>query len=176
VTAASAAGNLLALTSQPNRGTAMNIGRRHLAQGLPALGLIAVGLVAAKPAVAVSTDEEAVAKRLEAFRNAQFAREAKALDGLTADELSYSHSDAHIEDKATFIKNATSDKSKFLSLEYKDPWIRVVGDAAIVRFHWIAESETIPEGKKNSTNLHILMVWQKQDGEWKLLARASTKL
>ena len=154
----------------------MNTSRRHLAQGLPALGLIAVGLVAAKPAVAVSTDEEAVAKRLEAFRNAQFAREAKALDGLTADELSYSHSDAHIEDKATFIKNATADTSKFLSLDYKDPWIRVIGDTAIARFHWVAEGETVPEGKKSSTNLHVLTIWQKQGGEWKLLARASTKL
>ena len=89
-----------------------------------------------KVAQAVSADEEAVAKRLDAFRNAQFAHDAKALEGLCADELSYSHSDAHIEDKATFIKNASSDKSKFVSLEYKDPWIRVVGDTAIVRFHW----------------------------------------
>ena len=102
--------------------------------------------------------------------------DAKVLDELTAAELSYSHSDAHIEDKATFIKNATAGKSKFLSLEYKDPSIRVVGDAAIVRFHWVAESESIPEGKKNSTNLAILMNWQKQGGDWKLLSRASTKL
>ena len=154
----------------------MNTSRRHLAQGLPALGLIAVGLLAAKPAVAVSAEEEAVAKRLEAFRAAQFAHDAKALDALCANELSYSHSDAHIEDKATFIKNATADTSKFLSLDYKDPWIRVIGDTAIARFHWVAEGETVPEGKKSSTNLHVLTIWQKQGGEWKLLARASTKL
>jgi len=154
----------------------MNTSRRHLAQGLPALGLIAVGLLAAKPAVAVSAEEEAVAKRLEAFRAAQFAHDAKALDALCANELSYSHSDAHIEDKATFIKNATADTSKFLSLDYKDPWIRVIGDTAIARFHWVAEGEAVPEGKKSSTNLHVLTIWQKQGGEWKLLARASTKL
>lgn len=154
----------------------MTISRRDLAGRSPALGLLAVGLLGATVARAISADEEAVAKRLEAFRTAQVARDAKALDGLCAEELSYSHSDAHIEDKSTFIKNATSDKSKFLSLEYKDPWIRVVGDTAIVRFHWVAESETIPESKKNATNLHILMIWQKQSGEWKLLARASTKL
>ena len=63
-----------------------------------------------------------------------------------------------------------------LSLEYQDPWIRVVGDAAIVRFHWVAESEAIPDGKKSSTNLHVLMTWQKQGGEWELLTRSSTKL
>jgi ketosteroid isomerase-like protein len=157
-------------------GNVMNISRRHMTEGLAVLGLVSIGLLGARVAQATSADEEAVAKRLNAFRTAQFAHDAKALDTLCAVDLSYSHSDAHIEDKATFIKNATSDKSKFLSLEYKDPWIRVVGDTAIVRFHWVAESETIPEGKKNSTNLHILMIWQKQGGEWNLLARTATKL
>jgi ketosteroid isomerase-like protein len=140
---------------------------------LPAL---AVGLIAAVPAVAASSDEEAVAKNVEAFRKAQIAADAKALDALTAAELSYSHSDARVEDKATFIANATNGKSRFLTLEYREPKIRVVGPAAIVRFHWVAEGESIPDGKKSSTNLHILMNWQKQGAEWKLLSRASTKL
>jgi ketosteroid isomerase-like protein len=158
------------------QGNVMNIRRRHLTQALPVLGLVAVSLPGVNPALALPADEEAVAKRLDAFRAAQFGHDAKALDALCAEELSYSHSDAHIEDKTTFIKNATSGNSKFLVLEYQDPWIRVVGDTAIVRFHWVAEGESIPEGKKSSTNLHILMIWQKQNGEWRLLARASTKL
>ena len=140
---------------------------------LPAL---AVGLIAVVPAIAASADEEVVASNVEAFRKAQIAADAKALDALCAAELSYSHSDARIEDKATFIANATSGKSKFLSLEYKDRTIRVVGPAAIVRFHWVAESQAVADGKKNATNLHILMNWQKRDAEWKLLSRAATKL
>ena len=149
----------------------MKIDRRHLA--LPALAL---GLLIAVPALAVSAEEATVAKRVEAFRTAQAAQDAKALGELTAPELSYSHSDAHVEDKATFIKNATSGKSKTLSLQYKDVTIRVVGDVAIVRFHWIGESESVADGTKSSTNLHILMNWQKQGGTWKLLTRGSTKL
>jgi len=154
----------------------MNISRRHLAGPLPVLGLVAIGMPGVKAAQALSADEEAVAKRVEAFRSAQIAADAKAFDELCAAELSYSHSDGRVEDKTTFIKNATAGKSKFLSLEYKDPSIRVVGDVAIVRFHWLCENETIPDGKKSSTNLHILMNWQKEGGEWKLLSRASTKL
>ena len=149
----------------------MKIDRRHLA--LPALAL---GLLIAVPAFARPAEEEAVAKRVEAFRTAQAAQDAKALGALTAPELSYSHSDAHVEDKATFIKNATSGKSRTLSLQYKDVTIRVVGDVAIVRFHWIGESESVADGTKSSTNLHILMNWQKQGGTWKLLSRAATKL
>jgi ketosteroid isomerase-like protein len=148
----------------------MKIDRRQLA--LPAL---AIGLLGAVPAFAAA-DEEAVAKNVEAFRAAQVAADAKALDGLCAAELSYSHSDARVEDKATFIANATDGKSKFLSLAYQDITIRVVGPAAIVRFHWVGESEAVADGKKSSTNLHVLMNWQKQGADWKLLSRASTKL
>jgi len=129
-----------------------------------------------RPAFAASADEEAVAKNVEAFRAAQVAADAKALDALCAAELSYSHSDARVEDKATFIANATNGKSKVLSLAYKDPKITVVGPAAIVRFHWMGESEAVADGKKSTTNLHILMNWQKQGADWKLLSRASTKL
>src|SRR3954470_20808955 len=108
----------------------MNIDRRQVV--LPAL---AVGLLGVVPALAASPDEDAVAKNVEAFRAAQVATDGKVLDALCASELSYSHSDGRIEDKATFIKNATDRKTKFLSLAYQDPKIRVVGDAAIVRFN-----------------------------------------
>ncbi len=101
----------------------------------------------------------------------------KALDVLCAPELSYGHSDARVEDKATFIKNATTNRNaKTLSLAYQDPKISIVGPAAIVRFNWVSESEAIADGKKSTTKLHVLMNWQKQGADWKLLSRAATKL
>ena len=150
----------------------MNIDRRRLA-----LPVLIIGLLGVIPAFAASADEDAVAKSVEAFRAAQFALDAKALDALCAAELSYSHSDGRVEDKATFLKNATTNRNaKTLSLTYQDPKIRVVGTAAIVRFNWVSESEAIADGKKSSTKLHILMNWQKQGADWKLLSRAATKL
>ena len=148
----------------------MNIDRRQLA-----LPVLAIGLLGVVPAFA-GADEDAVAKSVEAFRAAQVAADAKALDRLCAPELSYSHSDGHVEDKATFVANATSGKSKVLSLAYQDLKIRVVGPAAIVRFHWVGEAENVADGKKSATNLHILMNWQKQGADWKLLSRSATKL
>ena len=148
----------------------MKLDRRQLA-----LPVLALGLLGVVPAFAAG-EEDAVAKNLEAFRAAQFAANAEILATLCAAELSYSHSDARVEDKTAFIANATNGKSKWLSLNYEDPKIRVVGDAAIVRFHWIGESEATADGKKSSTNIHILMNWQKQGDDWKLLTRGSTKL
>jgi hypothetical protein len=63
-----------------------------------------------------------------------------------------------------------------LSLAYQDLKIRVVGPAAIVRFNWVSESESISDGRKSATNLLVLMNWQKQGADWKLLSRAATKL
>lgn len=40
----------------------------------------------------------------------------------------------------------------------------------------VGESQAVAHGKKNSTNPRILMNWQKQGADWKLLSRASTKL
>ena len=151
----------------------MNIDRRSLA-----LPVLFAGLMAILPSdsQAATAEEAAVQKRVEAFRDAQRAKDAKVLTAMSADELSYSHSDAHVEDKATFVTNATSPKSKVISIENTDIWVRVVGATALVRFHWTSESETVADGKHTTANLHVLQVWQKKSGVWKLLARCSTKL
>jgi ketosteroid isomerase-like protein len=152
----------------------MNIERRHMSLPILALGMLAVMPVLAPPALAATNDEAAVAKNTEAHRAALAASDAKALGRLCAPELSYSHSDGHVEDKATFIANATSGKSKWLSLAYEGTTVRVVGDVAIVRFRFVGDSQA--GDKTNHNNLAVLMVWQRQHGTWMLLARSATKL
>ena len=147
----------------------MQFDRRQLA--LPAL---AAGLLAALPAFA-GADEDAVAKNLETFRAAQAAGKADAIAPLCMDELSYSHSSAKIDTKASLLDGVAKANYKWTSLDYKDPTIRVVGPAAIVRFTFVGEQE-FNDGKKTPQNLHILMNWQKQGNDWKLLSRAATKL
>jgi ketosteroid isomerase-like protein len=148
----------------------MNAIRLHL---MPTV--FALATFSAMP-VQAGADEDAIARNLEAFRSAQVASNGPALIALTAPELSYSHSDGHVEDRTTFVSNATSGKSTFLSLAYRNPTIRVVGNTAIVRFNWVGEQQAVADGTKAATNLHILMIWQKQGDEWRLLARGATKL
>ena len=149
----------------------MKIDRRQLACAALLLGSLAAAATRAETA-----DEAAVLKNVEAFRQAQVAKDAKALAALSSDSLSYSHSDAHVEDKATFVTNATGPASKVIFIKYEDVKVHVAGDAAIVRFHWTSESEAVADGKHSTANISVLMVWQKQGADWKLLARASTKL
>ena len=147
----------------------MQIDRRQLA--LPALAL---GLLTALPAFA-GADEDAVLKNVEAFRKAQAAGNAEGLVSLLAEDLSYSHSNAKVDTKAALLDGVAKANYKWTSLEYKDPTVKVVGPDAIVRFTFVGEQE-FTDGKKTPQNLHILMNWQKQGSDWKLLSRSATKL
>ena len=149
----------------------MTITRRDLA--LPALALAVIS-ISAVPALA-GADEDAIAKSLEAFRAAQAAGNPEVIASICMDELSYSHSSAKIDTKASLLDGIAKANYKWTSLEYKDPTNRVVGPAAIVRITFFGEQE-FTDGKKTPQNLHILMNWQKQGSDWKLLSRAATKL
>ena len=147
----------------------MHLDRRQLA--LPALAL---GLLSIVPAFA-GADEDEIAKKVEAFRVAQAAGNADGIAPLLAEELSYSHSSGAVDDKAKLVAGVKGANYKWTTLEYKNPAVRIVGPAAIVRFNFVGEQE-FTDGKKTPQNLAILMNWQKQGNEWKLLSRSATKL
>ena len=78
----------------------MNLTRRDLAVA-GAFALSATTLIG--PVVAATDDEEAVKQAVEALRKAILIQDKATLEALAADQLSYSHSDAHLEDKTKFI-------------------------------------------------------------------------
>ena len=147
----------------------MQLDRRQFA-----LALLAVGLITA-PLAFAGADEDAVLKNVETFRAAQLAGNADAIAPLLAEDLSYSHSSGAVDDKAKVLLGIANANYKWASLEYKNPTVKVVGSAAIVRFNFVGEQE-FSDGKKTPQNLAILMNWQKQGKEWKLLSRSATKL
>jgi ketosteroid isomerase-like protein len=152
----------------------MNIDRRQLALPVLALPVLATGLMSVVPAFA-GADDDAIAKNVEAFRAAQQAGKAEGIAPLCAEELSYSHSNAKVDTKASLLDGIAKANYKWTTLEYKNPTVRVVGPAAIVRFNFVGEQE-FTDGKKTPQNLAILMNWQKQGSDWKLLSRSATKL
>jgi hypothetical protein len=149
----------------------MQLTRRDLA----AAGALAFGAGAfIRPALAEAADEEAVKKAVEELRMAWIKQDKAKMESLTADQLSYSHSDARLEDKAKFITGAMTRKATFKSLEWPELTVQVIGNNAVVRHLWVSESEL--DGKVTNTKIGVMQVWQKQAGGWKLLARASWKL
>jgi len=146
----------------------MSITRRHLAVA-GALALGGLGLLRGSPAIATSADEAAVGQAVEALRKAIFGQDKTQLEALCADQLSYGHSDGRVQNKAEFIDGVMTRKAIVKSITLSDHIIAVVGSDAVARHTWMSESET--DGKPTSTKIGVLQVWQKQGGNWKLLAR-----
>jgi hypothetical protein len=84
------------------------------------------------------------------------------------------HSAGRIETKAEFIAASTSGKSSWNFITLSEPTVKVVGDNAIARH--VLTGETLSEGKTTPIKIGILMVWQKQGGDWKLLARQAYRI
>ena len=123
---------------------------------------------------AQSKEEKEVGEAVENLRKALIDPTKDNLDKLTAEELSYGHSSGIIQDKAAFIEALVSGKSDFVSIDLSEQTVKVVGNTAIVRHHF--EAATNDGGKPGSVKLSILLVWIRQKGEWKLLARQAVKI
>ncbi len=123
---------------------------------------------------AQSASESEVLKRVEALRRAMIDADARALDELVAEDLSYGHSNAVVEDKKRFKEKLVSGESDFITMDLTELTVKVTGKTALVRCR--LEGKTSDGGKPGQAKLHVLMVWKKQGGNWKLLARQATKL
>ena len=131
-------------------------------------------LSAASVVRAQSGDEAAVAQAVEAFRNAMLQADRAQFTALTAGQLSYGHSGGRVENKTQFIDAATSGQARWKFITIADQTIQMVDNNAIVRHTLTGETER--DGKTNPVRIGVLMVWHKQDGNWKLLARQAVRL
>ena len=121
-----------------------------------------------------SKDEMAVANAVEQLRKAMVDADSVMLDKLTSPKLSYGHSGGHIDDKTEFIQKISSGKSDFVTLEFPEQTISFSEKTAIVRHKFNAV--TNDSGKPGEVHLAVLLIWQKQHGDWKLLARQAIKI
>ena len=108
----------------------MKLSRRHLAAA-GALALVAPTLI--RSAHAQSADEATVKKAVEELRTALIKQDKAQLESLAAEQLSYSHSDARLQNKGQFIDGVMTRKGTLKSLEWPDMTIQVVGSNAVVR-------------------------------------------
>jgi len=125
-------------------------------------------------AIAQNKEEAAVTAAVEHLKKAMIDGDKTGLQNITADQLSYGHSSGKVEDKATFVENIVSGKSDFVTINLTNQTIAISGDVAIVRHALFAT--TNDNGNPGNVNLNILLIWQKQKGQWKLLARQAVKI
>jgi len=122
---------------------------------------------------AQSKDETAVANAVEQLRKAMIDGNKSELENIVLDKLSYGHSSGYVEDKTEFVDKIASGKSDFVTIGLKDQTIRVNGKTAVVRHK--LDATTLDNGKQGEVHLSILLIFQKENKQWKLLARQAVK-
>src|SRR6266849_3421970 len=136
----------------------MQLTRRDLA----AAGALALGASAfIRPAEAQSADEGTVRTAVDELRTAVFKQDKAKIESLAAEQLSYSHSDARLQNKAEFIDGVMTRKATVKSLEWPEMTVQIVGANADVRHLWVSASEL--DGNVTNTKIGVMQIWQKQD-------------
>lgn len=124
--------------------------------------------------VAFSQSEKEVDEAVQKLRTALLAEDADALKNLTSANLSYGHSAGKIENQEEFVAVFESKTSDYKTWDVTDQTIEFYGkDLAIVRHNVKAEIVALSNGTTNSLDIGLMMIWVKEKGEWKLLARQS---
>jgi hypothetical protein len=131
--------------------------------------LISYNLTFAQP-------EKEVETAVEKLRLSLIDPTSDGLKNLTSSDLSYGHSSGLIEDQSQFIEALVSGKSDFKTITVSDQTIRFNGKSTAIVRHKLKGELVNSDGSINNLNLGILLVWAKEKGGWKLLARQAFKL
>lgn len=123
---------------------------------------------------AQSADQRNLEKKVEELRLLLISPEQKQLEEITSPHLSYGHSNGRIETQQEFVEYMLSGVSKFVTIELQNQTVEIVGQTGIVRHTLVAETNN--EGEMVSIKIGVLLVWQKEGQQWKLLARQAFKL
>ena len=138
------------------------------------LTLLVCFMISTTQVLSQSADEKAVASAVEKLRKAMVAGDPVSLKAMVAEDLSYGHSNALLENREEFIDQFVTGKSVFKTINLTEQTIKIVGEAAVVRHRLTGDTNN--SNVPGKVDLSILMVWKKQNGDWKLLARQAVKI
>jgi Domain of unknown function (DUF4440) len=133
------------------------------------------------PAAAAATAATAAAKAEQDVQKAEKDRfeamvkaDAGALDRLLAPELSYTHSNAQVQDKTGFIADIRGKVIRYVSIEPSDVHVTVIGTTAVVT--GTAALHVIENGNDLSVKVRYTNVQLNRRGEWQMMAWQATKV
>ena len=123
---------------------------------------------------AQTQDETELTQALERFRIAMVHPDSVVLAGLASDDLEYVHSSGTVRNKQEFINEFMKRWTNFSKVTITNQTIKLAGDNAIVRHRLVADAHN--PGYPAVVDIIVLMVWRKEGGKWKMLARQAAKI
>lgn len=133
-----------------------------------------LSIVCSTNVFAQSKNQTQVATAVQQLTKAMIDGDSVMLNKLVANNLTYGHSGGHIDDKSEFVHKLTGGGSDFVTINLTEQTIDVFKKTAIVRHN--LDATTNDNNKPAEVHLKVLLVWQKQKGSWKLIARQAVKL
>jgi len=128
----------------------------------------------ADSSIAQAPDEALIAQALEKFKLAMVQPDSLVLADLVSDDLVYVHSSGTVRNKQGFVDEFMKRWTNFSKVTILDQQIKITGDIAIVRHRLQADAHN--PGYPSAVDIIILMVWRKENGQWKMLARQAAKI
>jgi len=120
------------------------------------------------------TDLVALIHELEERRYAaMIAGDIAALEALLSDRLAYTHSNAEIDTKQSYLEKVKSGHFDYKEITRPKEEIVVNGDTALVVGRMVARLILDHKTERHLDNLS-LAVWSKESGGWKLMAYQPT--
>lgn len=115
-----------------------------------------------------------VAATIEKMRQAMIDGDSATLASIVDDNLTYGHSLGKLENKQQFVHALASGESDFKTLDITNQTITVKDKVGVVR-HTIT-ADIMENGKVNNVKLAVLLIFQKERKQWKLIARQAIRL
>jgi ketosteroid isomerase-like protein len=118
--------------------------------------------------------EQAIIQLEKEWVEALVKADAVALERIYSDTLTYTHSSAVTDSKASYIANLKTGKTKYVSLEREDVKVRVYGNTALHTSK--TNISLVTDGKPNSFAVKMLHVYVKEGKDWRMVAHQTTRL
>lgn len=125
--------------------------------------------------VAFAQAEKEVETAVQNLRTAMLAEDAAALKNLTSENLTYGHSAGLIENQEQFLAVFSGGKTDYKTWDITEQSITFHGKKLAMVRHKVS-AEIASNGNTNNLKIGLLMVWVKEKGDWKLLARQAFRL
>ena len=125
---------------------------------------------------AQSKTERVIIERTYLLSHTVFgSKDSATLEDLFAKKASYGHSGGKMETRSEAIAGVSRNKSIYTDTAVSNVNVIIEDKVAIVR-HLFKATETNKEGKITPLNFSMLLVWVKEKGAWRLMARQAVKL
>lgn len=108
------------------------------------------------------------------LEKAMIQKDSATLAVLLHEDLTYGHSNGWTETKKEMIGNLVSGKMQYRMIISETPEFKLSGDVATLKTR--SEISYTVNGEEGMLKLFVVQVWKKENENWKLLVRQSTKV